>query len=353
MFSLFGRSAPATAFINGTAVAVAPKETLLQAALRAGIDFPHSCRVGSCTTCKCQLRHGKVRQLTPASYVLTAEELAQRYILACQSIPEGDVHLEVTLPDTAIRRVSGRVTDQIRLTHDIVELRVRLDGSLRYKAGQYADIALAGLPGVRRSYSFAAPSRLDDQVRFFVRKVPGGAFSALVNDTDVTGEVMTVEGPKGDFHLRPAAAPLLFVAGGSGLAPILAILQDAADAGVERPATLLFGARTHNDLYGLARIGEIAGRWAAAFNFIPVLSHEADDSFWRGARGQVTAMIPRTLQHGAHAYLCGPPGMINSAVGVLSQHGVAPDLIHADRFVASGGISAADSNPNNDRGETA
>lgn len=341
VFALFGRKVPATAFINGTAVPVAPKETLLHAALRAGIDFPHSCRVGSCATCKCKLLHGKVKELTRASYVLTAEELAQGYILACQSVPRADVRIEVAAAGTAVKRVSGRLTKQIRHTHDIVELSVQLDEPLSYKAGQFADISIAGLPEVRRSYSFATPSRPNGQVRFFVRKVAGGAFSSLVNDANLTGRAMTVEGPKGDFYLRPAAAPLLFVAGGSGLAPILAMLQEAVEASVQRPMTLLFGVRRQNDLYALESIGEIAGRWAGAFDFIPVLSDEARDSGWRGERGEVTAMIPRACEPGAHAYLCGPPGMIDSAVGLLSQQGVPPDLIHADRFIASGGAPAA------------
>jgi 3-phenylpropionate/trans-cinnamate dioxygenase ferredoxin reductase subunit len=353
VFSLSVRKATPTAFINGTAVTVRPKETLLHSALRSGIDFPHSCRVGSCTTCKCKLLQGKVKELTRASYVLTAEELAQGYILACQSIPQTDVHIEVKLAGTAFKRVSGRVTEQIRLTHDIAELRVQLEEALCYRAGQFADIAIAGLPGVQRSYSFAAPARPDAQVRFCVRKVPGGAFSSLVNDTDLTGQAMTVEGPKGDFYLRPAEAPLLFVAGGSGLAPILAMLQETAEAGVKRPVTLLFGARGQSDLYGLSSVGEIAKRWSGAFNFIPVLSDEPGDSRWRGERGLVTAMIPRVLEDDVHAYLCGPPRMVDSAIGLLSQHGVPIERIHVDRFAPSGGAPAAAEAPlANNRGET-
>lgn len=345
MMSLFARKAvskaPTTAVIDGTAVAVAPGETVLQAALRAGIDFPHDCRVGSCTTCRCRLVEGQVQALTRASYVLTAEQLAEGFILACQSVPRTDVRIEVRAAGAAVARVSGRVTGHTRLTPDIVEVRGRLEAALPYRAGQFADIAIATVPGVRRSYSFATPARPDGEVRFFVRRQAGGAFSAPVYDTDVTGAAITVDGPRGGFGLRPAAAPLLFVAGGSGLAPILAMLEEAAHAGVTRPATLLFGVRSQHDLYALERIAAVAGGWAAPFAFIPVLSEEAGDSGWRGERGPVTAVIPRALEPGAHAYLCGPPAMIDGAIGVLSQHGVAPGDIHADRFVASGGAAAA------------
>jgi 3-phenylpropionate/trans-cinnamate dioxygenase ferredoxin reductase subunit len=335
VFSFFARKPPATAYINGKAVTAGPKETLLHAALRAGIDFPHSCRVGSCATCKCKLVQGKVRELTRASYVLSAEELAQGYILACQSVPQTDVHIEVKLAAAAVKRVGGRITKQTRLTHDIVELRAQLDEPLAYKAGQFAGIAIASLPGVERSYSFATPSRPDGEVRFLVRRVPGGAFSSLVNGSSVSGQAITVEGPKGDFHLRPGDAPLLFVAGGSGLAPVLAMLQEAAGASEKRPVTLLFGARSQIDLYALDTIGEIAGRWGGPFQFIPVLSEEARGSSWPGGRGLVTALIPRALDPGTHAYLCGPPAMVDSATSLLSQQGVPFDRIHADRFTTA------------------
>jgi NAD(P)H-flavin reductase/ferredoxin len=334
MFSFFSRKAPATAHINGIAVSVRPRETLLQAALRHGVDFPHSCRVGGCAACKCRLIEGKVRELTSAAYVLPDAELDQGYILACQSVPRTDVRIEVDLssPTAAKHSVGGRVLAQTRLTHDIMHLRVQLEKPLPYKAGQFANIAVKALPGVFRSYSFATPSRSDGQVSFFVRKVPGGAFSSLINDADIAGQDVTVEGPMGDFWLRPADAPLLLVAGGSGLAPVLALLQEALDVGVKRPVTLLFGARKQADLYALETIERIAERWSASFCFIPALSDETGNSSWHGQRGMVAGLIPEMLTPGAHAYLCGPPPMVDGAVELLTQRGVPRNHIHTDRF---------------------
>ncbi len=321
------------ALINGETITVEPGETLLKAALRQGLEFPHSCRIGACAVCKCRLLEGQVKALTESSYVLSDAEIAAGYILACQCLPRSDVRIE--LNRGAGRRVTGRAAGQTRLTRDITELRVQLDEPLPYKAGQFADIGIASLPGVQRSYSFAVPSQSDGQVSFFVREVPGGIFSSLINSANVIGQTVTVDGPKGEFWLRPAEAPLLFVAGGSGLAPILAILQEAAATGTERPAALLFGARKQSDLYALDMIAEIARRWNGPFHFIPVLSDEADESPWSGNRGLVTCLIPRVLPHGAHAYLCGPPPMVDSAASLLMDHSVPPDCIHTDRFTTA------------------
>lgn len=339
MFSFFSRSRPTTAHINGRPIGVLPKETLLQAALRQGIEFPHSCRVGGCASCKCRLLEGQVRELTETGYILSDDELDQGYILACQSVPKTDLRIEVELATQQARRqVGGRVLAQQRLTHDITHLRVQLDESLAYKAGQYAQLSLAGLPGIARSYSFAGAPAADAQVSFFVRQVPGGRFSSYVAGQDLCGQRLVVDGPLGDFWLRPAQAPLLLVAGGSGLAPILALLQQALVEGVSRPVTLLFGARQQRDLYALDELSAIAAQWRGALRFIPVLSEAAADSDWQGARGLVTEHLPAALEPGAHAYLCGPPAMIDSAVALLRRQGVPGEHIHADRFTTGQGV---------------
>lgn len=338
MFSFLARKAPpppalVTAHINTQPITVAAQETLLQAALRQGIDFPHSCRVGACATCKCRLVEGRVRELTDSGYLLSDDELDQGYILACQSVPQTDVRIEVDLSRQPARRsVTGRVIGQERLTGDITRLRVQLEEALPYKAGQFANIEIAALPGISRSYSFAMPAQPDALASFLVRKVPGGAFSTLINDQDVVGQAVLVDGPLGDFWLRPAAAPLLLVAGGSGLAPLLAILHEAVAAGVTRPATLLFGARTEDDLYAQEEIGAIVCDWRGPFRFVPVLSAAPADSPWNGERGLVTEKMAAFIEPDTHAYLCGPPAMIDGAVALLLRHGVARENLHADRF---------------------
>ena len=333
MFSLFRKKTPVLARINGEPDAVQPGETLLHAALRHGIDFPHGCRVGGCASCKCRLVSGQVRELTETGYILSDEELDAGFILACQSEPRGEVEIEVDLAaQQARQRVRGRVVEQQPLTHDITRLVVQLEQSLPYKAGQYADLSFDLLPQHARSFSFATRQQPDAQVSFFIRKVQGGVLTSAVHSRALVGESVTLEGPLGDFYLRPARAPLLLVAGGSGLAPILALLEEALATGGERPVTLLFGARAERDLYALEQINSLAGQWNASFNFVPVLSDAALDASWRGVRGQVTELIGQYLAGGSHAYLCGPPGMIDSAIRVLLNAGVAREHIYFDRF---------------------
>jgi NAD(P)H-flavin reductase/ferredoxin len=334
MLALLSRRKTTTAHINSQAITVNPKETLLQAALREGIAFPHSCRVGGCATCKCKLTDGKVKELTESGYILSDEEVKKGYILACQSVPLTDVGIQVDLPPSSShRRATGRVIGQEKLTHDITRLRVQLDTPLQYRPGQFADISIASLPGISRSYSFAAPARPDGQVSFFVRKVNGGKFSSLINDRDVVGQTVVVDGPSGDFWLRPGKAPLLLVAGGSGLAPVLALLQEAVAAGVSRSVTLLFGAREEKDLYALDDIDAIARQWRGTFRFIPVLSSAPAESTWPGERGMVVGKIPEVLEAGCHAYLCGPPPMVDNGIALLRKLGIAREHIHADRFL--------------------
>ncbi len=321
-----------TARINDTEITVGPRETLLQAALRQGIEFPNSCRVGGCGSCKCRLVEGEVDELTETGYLLSADELERGTILACQSRPRSDVRIEVEL---ARERVAGRVVGQTRLTHDITHLSVQLDAPLGYAAGQFARLTLDGLDGVTRSYSFASPPSADGVVDFFIRHVPGGRFSGHVHREDIVGRAVTVEGPDGDFWLREGDGPLLLVAGGSGLAPILALLEAAADAGVSRSVTLLFGARTQRDLYALEAIDALAARWKGAFRFVPVLSAADDDAAWAGARGMVTAHIGAHLEPGSQAYLCGPPAMVDAAMAVLAERGVDRADVHFDRFTTA------------------
>ncbi len=329
------------ATINDQLIALRSKETVLQAAERSGIPFPSSCRVGGCGTCKCRLVEGKVNELTETGYLLSATEIEEGYILACQSVPVTDVRIEVDLTKSAgKRRIKGRVVAQERLTHDITHLSIQLDAPLDYRAGQFAEVSFDALPGVSRSYSFASPPRADGTVDFFVRKVPGGQLSSFIHDRDLIGSAAVVEGPSGDFWLRDGDEPLVMVAGGSGLAPILAVLKDAVERGVSRPLTVLFGARERRDLYALDAIEAIGEAWRGSFRFVPVLSAASGDKEWQGERGLVTDKLAEHAGPGVHGYLCGPPVMIDKAVEELVRLGARPGDIRFDRFETRAGAKA-------------
>lgn len=320
-----------TATINEAAVPVHAGQTLLDAALAAGIAMPFSCRVGGCGTCRCRLLDGRVRELTETAYLLDAGELAAGTILACQSVPLSDVRIAVDLAATALRRqVTGRVREQTRLSPSITRLVVELDQGLPFGPGQHALLSLGSLPGVARSYSFAAPRRAEPVVEFHVRHVAGGEFSGHVASHDLVGGSVIIDGPLGDFVLRDGPDRLLFVTTGTGLAPVLAMLEAAVAAADTRPVTLLHGARTREDLYALDRIEGIARGWRGEFRFVPVLSRP--DSEWSGARGRVTDQLDGVVLAGAEAYLCGAPAMVDDAAARLEALGVPRARIRADRF---------------------
>lgn len=339
MFKGFGGTSGRTATINGRPIHVAAGETLLQAALKEDIAFPNVCRVGGCGSCKCRLVEGRVKEMTETGYLLTEEEIEEGYILACQSTPKTDIEIDVDL-SAALggHMVRGRMIGKTMLTHDICQIDIQLETSLPYRAGQFAELALASLPGVKRSYSFATPPSPDNKIRFIVRKMPGGQVSTRLVEGHVVGEDVQIHGPGGDFFLRPGTAPVLMVAGGSGLAPILAMLDQACQQGEKRPVTLLFGAREQRDLYALDYFASLAKSWPG-FRFIPVLSAEPAGSSWRGERGMVTDVLARYKGDADSAYLCGPPQMVDAAIAKLKSLNMTMKSIFADRFTPRAAVN--------------
>jgi NAD(P)H-flavin reductase/ferredoxin len=327
------------------------KESLLLAALNKGIAFPYNCRVGGCGECKCRLVEGKVKELTDKSYLLSAEELKQNYILACQSLPKSDVVIEVPLREgKALPQIverTGTIAALKPLTHDILHVQLKLDQPMPFIAGQYADIvvpaSIAQSEGETRSYSYASacdaqePSTLID---FFIRKVPGGRFTQWLFEQASVGTSLNLRGPYGDFYLRPGAASMVCIAGGSGLAPVKALLEQAIkDKEGNRHVVLIFGARTQKDLYALDDIDQIRRGWSGRFSFVPILSAEPEGSDWTGLRGLVPDQLQiivgdRLAEH--QAYLCGPPQMIDACVEVMTKAGVDGKQIHFDKFLDSG-----------------
>jgi p-cymene monooxygenase electron transfer component len=341
--SLFGGSAEARPVVEirpqGIRIELEPGETILQAALAQGVAYPHNCTVGTCGSCKTHLSEGTVKALSDFGYTLTKEELAAGYILACQAVPRqamtvveiADLGADLPAPES----FTGRVVSTEALTHDIVKMVVEADRAVKYVAGQYATFHMESMPR-GRNYSFAdAPQRSGSKtLTFFVRKVPGGRFTEALFAAKLAGRTLRVDAPHGNFRLRPGDAQMICIAGGSGLAPLLSVLEDMRKRRVRRPCTLLFGARTQRDLYALGQIANLASSWLEPFTFTPVLSHEAPDSAWTGARGWVTDFIAR---HGANvtqaeAYMCGPPPMIDAGISKLVELGMPLDRIHFDRF---------------------
>lgn len=314
---------------------LANKETVLNGALRNGIDFPYSCKVGGCAACKCQLISGKVKELTDKSYLLSKEEIQQNFILGCQSIPVSDVVVKLPENPFGNQKITGVITQQIMLTHDTAEIFVNLNDAVRYIPGQYASVQAIGTDIPSRCYSFAHACHVDGnkEISFFVRIVPNGRMSNWLLSPAALNQSVEIKASLGEFHIRPGKQALLCMAGGSGLAPLIALLEAALTTDArERDVFLLMGARTQRDLYYLEQIQALQKQWRGHFEFIPVLSEEPADSKWTGMRGWVTDALTPTVTKNAQAYLCGPPPMIDAAIARMTEQGMAREQIYFDKF---------------------
>lgn len=310
-------------------------QTVLEAALGEGLAWPHDCTVGTCGTCRAKLLSGKVDAITPFGYTLSRQELEAGFILACQAVPKSDLEIAVEMETVAVRRSTGRLAATRDLTHDIKEVTWEVDEPIEFRAGQYMSVTWPGAPAPR-SYSFSTAPAAGGKTRLstFIRKVPGGAFTEKLFGGEMTEVSFEIEGPHGTFWLRDGEGPLLLVGGGSGLAPLMSLLEDAADKGVARDVVLLFGGRTAGDIYCRDEIAALSSRWNGRFEFVPVLSEETSAEYLGGF---VTAEIAGAIAGlggvaGLQAYMCGPPGMIDAGVAELTAAGVAIDSIHYDKF---------------------
>ena len=326
------------------AVDAAAGETILEAALLAGIDYPCGCQSGTCGSCKSRLLSGAVDMLPYADLALSEGERAAGLILACRAVPTGDCAVVWPAPDEAAnhprRRIACRVADVEAAAADV--WRLRLDpadgGRLRFSAGQYASLSFADLPP--RDFSMANRP-LDPQLEFHVRRIDGGRVSAYVAEELKPGDEVRLEGPFGAAFLRRKhPGPIVAIAGSTGLAPILSIVDTALHSGMTQPIRLYFGARDAAHLYAVERLEALAG----AHENLKVeiaLSEPGGAAGYR--RGFVTDAVAadRADLGGAKAYVAGPPAMVEVAAALLASRGVAPEDVHADAFFTEAEKAAA------------
>ena len=334
----------------GRTIAVPDGQTILSAALNEGIDYPHGCKSGRCGNCKTRLLDGEVELLDHSRFALTAEERESGLVLACRAVPNGPASVawledEDAATSHPIREVEAEVVDRQLLTHDILRLRLKTGESpLRFAPGQYATLEFPGEPA--RDYSMAsAPGA--EELEFHVRRVPGGRTSAAIHDRLRVGDRVRVKGPRGAAHLRSGhAGPILAVAGGSGLAPVLSILESAVAQGMQQPIRVYVAGRDERDLYGLDRLAELAARHND-MTVVPVLSAPSTATARR--TGFVHSAVRADLEDlgGWKCYTAGPPVMIEALTEVVLGLGLQRDDLHADVFFTpdaehgAGGIAAA------------
>lgn len=309
-------------------------QTILEAALAAGISYPHGCRSGRCGSCKSRLIEGKVQLLQHSRFALTEEEKSDGLILACCALPQTDAAVAwLDSDDEAVvppRCLDAIVTGLDDLTHDIKLVRVTpADSSpLLFTAGQYARIGFIGTPV--RSYSMANRER-DGSLEFHIRRVAGGIASEHIHGVLKTGDKVELEFPLGSSYLRKShSGPMLCIAGGSGLAPIKSIVETALANGMKQPIHVYHGVRNERDLYLIKHFQTLAEQYAN-LTFVVALS-EAETTQYR--RGFVTKAVADDLVNldGWKAYVAGPPAMIGSAIQLALARGLRGEDIHADVF---------------------
>jgi CDP-4-dehydro-6-deoxyglucose reductase len=324
-------------------------EVILNAAIRAGVRLPYGCRDGVCGSCKCRLVKGQVERRQGHAHVLSAEEQALSYILACQSIAESDVVLEsdrlAVEGSFSIRRILARVASIRKPADDIaiIHLELQPNTQFEYRAGQFVVVLR---DSDRRSYSIAnAPHTIlqGRRLEFHLRHFPGGKFTDYVFDGMKVKDVLRLEGPHGAFFLREESKkPIVFLASGTGLAPIKAIVEHMISRDIRRDAVLYWGARHRNHLYDDAW-ARAAAEKLPTLRYIPVLSEPRDDDHWSGRVGLVHRAVMRDLPDLTQyqVYACGVPIVVASARrDFVSLCGLLEDEFYADAFVSQADLRA-------------
>ena len=317
-------------------------ESVLTAALRQHLVLPYGCRNGACGSCKGRIVEGRVDYGVYQRKALTEEEKAQGKALFCQAKPLTELVIEArtigAARDIPIRTLPCRVQKMERLADDVMVLYLRLPANerLQFLAGQYIEFLLKD--GSRRSFSMGNAPHDDELIQLHVRHVAGGQFTDHVFGKMKERDILRLEGPLGTFFLREdSAKPIVFVASGTGFAPIKSIIEHALHKGATRPMVLYWGGRRPKDLY----MDALARQWP--IRYVPVISDAMPEDDWAGRTGfvhrAVMADFPDLSAH--QVYACGVPVMVDAAKRDFTQQCRLPeDEFFADSFTTQADLAA-------------
>jgi NAD(P)H-flavin reductase/ferredoxin len=318
-------------------------DTILGAALDAGVGYPFGCQSGNCGACKSHLVTGEVTMEGYSEFALSDEEKARGLILACRSVPWADCEVAWLDEDDLIvhpRRVLAcKVVGLDDATHDIKRVRLAIEsgGPFDFSAGQFASVTFEGCPP--RDYSMAnVPG--DPVLEFHVRRTQGGATSAHVAEKLKLGDSVRVEGPFGASYLREAhRGPIIAVAGGSGMAPLKSIVERAIQKAMPQHIYFYFGVRSERDLYLHDHFAALAAKHPH-LHFTPVLSEGQSNGLRTGMVHEAVAQDFDEFD-GCKAYLAGPPVMVEAATKLFEQRGMRRIDVHADAFYTAAEMASA------------
>ncbi len=325
---------------SGQEFQAAPRETVLDAALRQGVMLPYGCRNGACGSCKGKLLEGRLDydgfEVTALSPALSKAELQAGYALFCQARPLTDLTIEARTLDAAggikPRILPCRVSKLERLTADVMRVFLKLPAAerLQFLAGQYIDFLLP--TGRRRSFSIANAPQSDEFIELHIKHIEGGRFTGDVFSELKEKALLRLEGPLGNFYLRKdSTRPIIFVAGGTGFGPIKGIIESALAEGITRPMHLYWGARAQRDLY----LDQLPRAWQARhghFHYTPVLSQPQDH--WSGKTGYAPPAVMEDFPglSGYEVYTSGPPAMVRDAQASFLKRGLTLENFYSDAF---------------------
>ena len=332
---------------SGNSFTVPEGDTILAAALNEGFHLPYGCRNGACGSCKGKLVAGEIDYGKYQHTALSADERAAGYALFCVAKPLSDVAIESreigAVKDIVVKKLPCRVHKIERVTDDVVILQLKLPANerLQFLAGQYIEFILKD--GTRRSFSMANAPHDDEFLQLHVRHVPGGSFTDHVFNTMKERDILRFEGPLGSFFLHESDKPIVFVASGTGFAPIKAIIEWAFKHEIGRPMTLYWGGRRPQDLYLDALARQWAAEYPALFEYIPVISDALPEDQWTGRTGFVHRAVMADMPDlsGVQVYACGVPIMVESARRDFThERGLPIDEFFADSFTTQADLAA-------------
>ncbi|PRY87358.1 benzoate 1,2-dioxygenase electron transfer component BenC [Donghicola tyrosinivorans] len=307
-------------------------EKVTEAAFRQKINIPMDCRDGVCGTCKCFAEKGEYDLEFYMDEAMTEEEAEQGYVLTCQMTPESDCVIRIPASSaackTAPESIGATVAEVERLSETSFGLTVTMDKAISFLPGQYVNITVPGTDAPR-SYSFSSLPGTDTGT-FLIRNLPGGVMSSYLADRAATGDAVTLTGPMGAFYLRPITRAQVWLAGGTGLAPFLSMLEQVAVQGSDHPITLYYAVTRAADLVELDRVTELATK-IGNVKVITILA-AADEEHDR--KGFVTDHLTAgdLVEGDCDVYLCGPPPMVDAVRAHFDSLGVAPQNFYFEKF---------------------
>ncbi len=329
-----------------------PGESVLDAALRAGVVLPYGCKNGACGSCKAHVAEGVVEHGAHSAGALREDESVRGYALLCCARPASDLVVEARVVaaagDIPIRKMPCRIASIESVAPDVKVIRLQLPASerLQYLAGQYIELQLRD--GSRRHYSMACAPHAAEQLELHVRHTPGGRFTdALFGVTQPAvreKDILRFEGPMGTFFLREdGERPIVLLASGTGFAPIKAVVEHALHKGVARPMTLYWGGRRPRDLY-MAALCERWAREVPGFRYVPVVSDALAEDGWAGRTGFVHRAVMEDFPDlsGHQVYACGAPAMVDAAHrDFTTRCGLPDEEFFADAFTTQADAARA------------